>query len=158
MKSKNLVAILVVVLLIIVVVYVVAIKQKKPVTNNTPPPADQQQPQSYSPNIIPNSELPKGLPSSLPLEQGATVLQNFDLKDPATGKTQSTRIYVSKKTVDENWAVYQKYAADNGFAITSMVDQPAIKSFDAEKSGARLNVIIAKDSKGQVTVSVNYIE
>jgi hypothetical protein len=103
------------------------------------------------------AQVPKAMPSNLPFEKGAQILQNFEIKDPTTGKTQSTRAYISGKTIDQNFTLYQKYLKDNGWTVTSSLSQPAINNLSATKAGARLDITIAKDAKGQVTVSVSYV-
>jgi hypothetical protein len=107
---------------------------------------------------VPSADVPQGLPNNIPWESGAAVLQNFTAKDPSTGKTQSTRVYVSGKTLDANFSIYQKYLQDNGWTVSSTVNQPAVKNLSATKSGARLDITIAKNAQGQVTVNVSYLD
>jgi galactitol-specific phosphotransferase system IIB component len=107
---------------------------------------------------VPSAEVPQGLPDNIPWESDATVLQNFTAKDSATGKTQSTRVYVSSKTLDANFTIYQKYLQDNGWTVNSTVNQPAVKNLSATKSGARLDITIAKNAQGQVSVNVSYLD
>lgn len=107
---------------------------------------------------VPANNVPAGFPSGIPWEKNAAVLQNFTAKDPQTGKTQSTRVYISGKTMDENFAIYQKYLQNGGWIISSSIDQPAVKNLDAGKDGARFDITIAKDSKGEVTVNVSYVD
>lgn len=106
------------------------------------------------------------MPANLPFETGAQILQNFEVTDPATGKTQSTRVYVSKKTIEADYASYQKYLKDNSWTVVSSIDQPTIKNLSATKDAARLDsprqarldITFAKDPNGQVTVNVSYVD
>jgi hypothetical protein len=108
--------------------------------------------------MVSSSQVPSGLPANIPWEQGVQIIQNFTSKDPSTGKTQSTRIYVSGKTLAQNFSIYQKYLSDNGWTLTNSVDQPTIKNLDASKGSVRLDITIAQGDKKQVTVNVSIIQ
>ena len=117
--------------------------------------------QSSQPKVevtaIDPTKLPQGLPSDLPMESGAQVLQNFEAKDPVSGKTQASRAYVSKKTLDEVFASYQSYLQKNGWSVQSTINQPGLKNISALKDNTRLSVTIAKDAEGRNTVNVGYV-
>ncbi len=167
MQKKYLIILLVVVLVIIILILPKPrLSKKQPVSNPTNQTATSTETSKVTPSVpplvpmtnIPSSQIPKAMPANLPFEKGAQILQNFEVKDPATGKTQSSRVYVSSKTIDANYAIYQKYLKDNGWTIMSALSQPAIKNFDATKAAARLDITIAQDDKGQVTVNVSYVD
>ena len=156
-------------IILLLVVWLVLNHQTKPVSKSVSQPAKGVASQKVSstptstPTMsqvasVPAAQVPPGMPANLPWEKGATVLQNFTVKDPATGKTQSTRAYVSSKSLDSNFAAYQAYLKKNGWTVVSSIDQPAIKNVSATKSGARLDIIIAKNSQGQVIVNVTYLD
>jgi len=105
-----------------------------------------------------NAYLP-GIPNTLPLEWSAKVLQNFQFKDPGTGKTQHTRVYISGKTIDADFFAFQKYLQTNGWTITATVDQPTSKELDATKDANRISITIVKDAKtNTVDVNVSYFD
>jgi hypothetical protein len=169
MQKKYLIILLVVVLLIIIVII---LPKSKTVNNNKP--AQKQtvattpekaaidaigkaSAPSFAPmTAIPPAQVPQAMPKNLPFETGAKILQNFEIKDPS-GKTQSTRSYVSQKTIDDNYAIYQKYIKDNAWTVVSGLSQPTVKNIDATKASARLDITISQNPAGQVTVNVTYV-
>jgi len=161
MKNKKYLA---VILLVILLVVVLALAWKYPKQNSgvNTNPGEQTTKQQSQPMVgvsaVPPAQIPPGMPSNLPFEANAKILNNFTIKDPTTGKTQSTRAYASQKTIDENFAVYQKYLQDNGWTITNSLDKPTVKNLNASKASANFSIVIGKDSKGQVSVMVSYIQ
>lgn len=152
---------LILVLLAIIVVAAKVLPKRQAVTNNpAQPSAAAKAPAPSMPQVVvvPVAQVPPGLPNNLPWEKGAVVLQNFTVKDPVTGKTQSTRVYVSAKTLDNNFTIYQNYLQQNGWTVVSSINQPTVKNLSAAKAGARLDITIAKDSKGRITVNVSYVD
>ena len=107
---------------------------------------------------LPPSDVPSILPGDLPLEKNVQILQNFTATDSATGKLQATRVYVSKLTADNNFAIFQNYLMENGWSIGGRSDQPNMKYLYATKDSARMDVTIAKNSSGEVTVDISYLK
>lgn len=160
MSKKNVIVLLVLILLVVIIVVVAgsgskkqpAVTQTPTTTTKTPPaPAVQTDVKAVAPDSVPSQ-----LPANIPWEPGAQILQNFEAKDPATGKTQSTRVYVSAKTLDANFTIYQKFFSDNGWTVSSTIDQPTIKNFSATKNGSSMSVTIAS-SNGKNTVNVSMV-
>ena len=162
MEKKIWIPLLVLVLLVVAVVGAKFVYKKQPAAQSGQPKTESQQPStgpsSVAVNPVPSAEVPQGLPDNIPWESDAAVLQNFTAKDSATGKTQSTRVYVSSKTLDANFVIYQKYLQDNGWTVNSTVNQAAVKNLSATKSGARLDITLAKGSDGKITVNVSYLD
>jgi hypothetical protein len=162
MTKKIWIPLLVLVLLVIVAVGAKFLYKKQPAAQSGQPKAVSQQAPTGAAAVaissVPSTEMPQGLPNNIPWESGAAVLQNFTAKDPATGKTQSTRVYVSKKTLDANFTIYQKYLQDNGWTVNTTVNKTDVKNLSATKSGARLDITIAKNTQGQVSVNVSYLD
>jgi len=159
MKPKF-VIIIVVVALVVAVAIIFKIVGKGPYINKKSPVAQTVQtavPAFVSVATIPDAQVPKGFPSDFPFENGVKVLQNSEIKDPVTRKTQSTRAFVSQKTVGDNWSLYRGYIKSNGWSVISSTDQPAIKNFHATKGGAVLDVTVAKDQSGQATITAVYV-
>ena len=107
---------------------------------------------------VPGAQVPAGLPDNLPWEKGAAILQNFTATDPATGNVQATRVYQSAKTPDDNFTVYQKYLKDNGWTVSSSINQPNIKNLSAAKASAHLDITITKTPDNKVTVNVSFVD
>jgi hypothetical protein len=149
---------IVVVLALVVWLVVASKKAAVPASNSVADKTQTQVPKT--PTIVPVAAdvVPQGLPANLPWENGALITQNFTGKDPVTGKTQSTRIYNSAKTLDANFAQYQKYLQDNGWTINSSINQPDVKNLNSVKGDTRLVITMAKDPTGQVVVSVSYVD
>ena len=166
MKNKNyILAGLVIVLIIIVLV--MARKSGNQTTapipshstsstapvSNVPPPKGQ-----LGITNIPAGTLPKGMPTNLPFEKNAKIVENVQIKDPTSGKTQSTRTYISSNSVAADYAAYQQYLKTNGWTIVSSLSQTNVANLNASKGSATLDITIAKDASGQVTVSVAFIQ
>ncbi len=162
MIKKYWAPLLILVLLVIITVAAKVLPKRQAVPNSASKPSASSQAQTPPPMpqvaAVPPAKVPPGLPANLPWEKGATILQNFTAKDPVSGKTQSTREYVSAKSLDDNFSVYQKYLKDNGWTVVSGISQPTIKNLSAAKAGARLDVTISKTPDNKVTVIVSYVD
>jgi hypothetical protein len=162
LKKYRIPIILLALVVVVAIVAIVARKTvKKPVaTGSKTTVTAGQNPSQTEARIqsVPSSELPSGLPDNLPIEKGAAIIQNFTAKDPATGKLQSTRGYTSTQSMDADFAAYQKYFKDNGWTITSTLDQPAVKSIYATKSAATMSVSLASDAAGKAVVVVSLVQ
>src|SRR4051812_33086579 len=128
MKAKYLGAFVFLVVLAAAILLVVKAARKQPANSEQGPGGKTAATQTLTASPVPAEQvpagqLPKAFPADLPLEKNARVLENFETKDQATGKVLSTRVYVSAKTLDENWAAYQKYAKDEGWKIISSINQ-----------------------------------
>ena len=103
---------------------------------------------------LPTDQIPPGLPGNLPLEPKAQVLQNAELN--STSSSQSIRVYVSSQSIDQDFSSYQAYFSQNGWTLNTRetINLPNLKKLLATKDTQTMEVTIAKDSKGQVTVNV----
>ncbi|MDR3643033.1 MAG: hypothetical protein P4L74_05410 [Candidatus Doudnabacteria bacterium] len=148
----------VVIVVLIIIAAVLARQKPMSVVTNQSPAGSQQQPKTEITLLSTSTAPSAALPLDIPWEAGATVIQNVTSKDPSTGKTQYTRVYISSKTLDQNFSIYQTYMSQGGWTITSTLDRPTVKNLNATKPGVRLNVTIAPNQKGQVQVNVSYVE
>lgn len=166
MKNKTLVVLLVI-LAVVAVGYLVLSegqKVKEPVKsqNQTQDQSKNQSPaQPEKPKVnvqgVPKTELPKDFPSDIPLEVGAEVTLNFNGTN-AKGELQASREFISKKTVAENYALYQKALKENGWNITNTIaDAPAGSLIFAVKDNSDLNIRIYIDAANKVRVSINNV-
>jgi hypothetical protein len=70
-------------------------------------------------------------PANLPLEAGATMLQNY--QQDVEAKQQGTKQFLSQKTLTENFELYKKYLSDNNWQVSATIDQAGIKYLSAQK-------------------------
>ncbi len=73
---------------------------------------------------VDHSRLPERFPADIPLESGAVIVYNFNLVN-AAGMYQSTRQFVSKKTIKQNFDFYQDALKKAGYSITKTLDDLA---------------------------------
>lgn len=115
-----------------------------------------------------SSLVPPAFPTDLPLEQGI-LLENkvSENQVPNTGtfevnaETQSVRKFLSDKSVEENFALYEEYFAQQGWEVVNRLDEPDIKVLMAKKSGLEklLKVTISKNAlTGDVSVEISATE
>ena len=104
--------------------------------------------------VLPQNEIPSGLPADLPLDKAATAVQNFESKTADGGKTQFTRVYLSAQSMDNNFTAYQDYMQKQGWRISETMNLAIMKKLVAEKSGATMEITISKDSSGKTLVNV----
>lgn len=164
MKSKNL-AVLLVVVAVIVASYLIFSKSQiakapvKPQNQNQAQDQKTTRPAVAKVEVqaVPKTELPKDFPSDVSLEAGAEITLNFNAIN-AKGEYQASREFISKKTVAENYVLYQKILKDNGWTITiAKADAPAGSFIFAEKNNYKLNIRIYTDAGKAVRVSINNI-
>jgi len=107
-------------------------------------------------NPVESKTLPANLPTDLPWESGAEILQNFEATNKDTGQYQATRVYVSKKTLDQNMTIYKDYLTSHGWVIAGVIDQKEIKSLFATKDKEHLDIVLSHNGDGVDTVNVSY--
>lgn len=104
---------------------------------------------------IKSTELPKGVPSDLPLEKDAKVLSNYNATSPDGTKVQATRSFESAKTAQANFDLYKDYLAKNKWTILGEVNDPAKSkslAIFAKKGEGILNITIAPGSTGKTSI------
>lgn len=106
---------------------------------------------------VPDSQLPTGFPSDIPLEAGAQITQNYTAQ-ASTGLSQATRVWVTAKTLDQEFQVYQTFFGDakNGWTIQNTVNQTNLKAISAGKGKVQVMVNINQNTvTGQKTVNIS---
>ena len=119
-------------------------------------PSSQQQ-ATESPVIsqVDTSKLPDSFPTDIPLESGAKVEQNYNAS--VSGKIQATRIFVSAKSLSENFTLYKTWLTKNGWKIDATLDQPSLKVLVASKGSEMINITInANQQTKENTVNISY--
>lgn len=111
---------------------------------------------AFTKTDLPENSLPDDMPRNLPFEEGAVVLQNYSVTTTDSRK-QSTRSYLSKKSLAQNYKIYSDYLKANQWKVVASLDQPKLKILSATQAGIDLKIDITEDSetaKVQVTVSL----
>ncbi len=106
-----------------------------------------------------SNTLPEKFPADFPLEKNAQVLSNYT----ATGQGifQSTRQFQSKKTIDENFKIYNDYLTQNKWVVESILNNskiPDTKSISAVKGPAHVTITLNRNNYTKlVTVDIVFI-
>jgi hypothetical protein len=93
---------------------------------------------------IPPEKLPSFFPLKIPLEKNAKVLQNYS--QIIGNKEQSTRQFISQKSIAENFRIYKDYLQKNSWTIVNTLDQPEIKSLSAKKTPNNLIITMTSNN------------
>lgn len=106
-------------------------------------------------------ELPGDLPKDLPVEADAFIIRNEIVHYNKSNEVHSTRVYVSEKSTEENFLLFEKYLNNNGWKILAKLDQPDLKYLVAQnnKMEGVLQFNISLNSiTGQVIVETSFIK
>ncbi len=162
MKNKYIWIILGVLAVVLVVVLVLNKNRTAPASKNTSP-SGQSQPEAKNEvksvpiETVKTTALPQEFPSDIPLETGAEVTLNYNATN-AQGQYQASREFISKKTIAENYALYQQVLKSKGWTIISTQEDASAGSLIfAEKSNYSLNIRIYTDAQKKVRVSINNV-
>lgn len=137
-------------------------KQEKKVTNlsenNTTSEDGPKNVLPYKEKDVPAESLPEGFVQGFPLEQNSVVLNNSSA-NTASG-LQSSRMFVSKKSLEENYKIYSEYLTKNKWKVLTSVNNSDLKSISAAgPKGERLDLVISKNSvSGQVQVDIVFLQ
>lgn len=120
----------------------------------------QQKPVNKLQDVKP-AELPKGMPSDLPIETGAKILNNFNATAP-NGQVQATRTYLSAKAVQTNYDIYKSYLTAHKWSIVTEVKDPKhpeILSIFARNAKGTISITIQKNNVNPTgsTVTVTFV-
>lgn len=102
---------------------------------------------------VPSTALPQGFPEDFPVEAGAKILQNYEADD-SHGYFQSTRVFESGKSLNDNKIIYKAYLENNDWLISSELDQEHFRLLTATKGQDQIQVTIAQNLLTQ-DVSIN---
>jgi len=158
MKNKTLVIVLLVIAAASAGYLVFSASQKdKALTVKPQNQTQNRQPGQAQMQAVDKDKLPKDFPADIPIEAGAEITLNFTAIN-ANGETQASREFISKKTVAENYALYQKSLKESGWNITRVDDKSPVGSLIfATKGNYKLNIRIYTQAGNQVRVSINNI-
>lgn len=89
---------------------------------------------------------PEFFPKDMPSEPGATVVKNYNTSTP-DGRKIGTRVYVTAKTVDDNYSLFQDYFKNAGWQVTAapVIKGSTSKTMLATKGNMQAQVTIGDD-------------
>ena len=119
--------------------------QKTANSNANLPPAPQ-----VKKEVVANNQLPDLFPADFPMEANAKIVQNFNGTDSSGKFLQATRTFVTAKTLDQNFTIYQSYFQKNGWTITTSSNLPMLKSLTATKGKVQISVTMSENSLSHV--------
>jgi|GEM_PF-6717272 len=101
--------------------------------------------------------LPTDFPADVPIEKGIKVNQSYRLD--YVGQQQLTIVFLSTKTVKENYTLYSDFLKKQSWIISNKYESPKLSSLYATKGSNDINVTISADSsatsaKSQMSISV----
>ena len=166
MQTKTKVLVLIAIILLATVGYGIYIFQKnKTVTtasipqNIEQPVVEKSQPQeSQEPKKTEfGTDMPTDFPTDIPIESGAKVQQSYGLN--YTGQNQLSIVFLSTKTVKENYSLYSDFLKKQNWNVLNTYDKPTLSSLYGTKEDNEINVTISENTsnasaKSQVSISV----
>jgi hypothetical protein len=108
---------------------------------------------------VPGNQMPIGIPSDLPMDTNAQVLQNFQTNYPNTQAQMSVREYVTQDTLAQAYADYMNYFENNGWQIISSSSLPGVDSLAATQNLTTLATTFSNNSQvneNTVQIQSNY--
>lgn len=103
---------------------------------------------------VEGDKLPDKFPADIPLEAEAPILQNYNLT-AENGDFQATRVFETKKTLSENFALYSTYLKNGQWTLNSSSDEPKLKVLSASRDKDRL-LITFTETEGSNTVNISF--
>jgi hypothetical protein len=86
--------------------------------------------------------LPPGITADMIMDKTPEVMQSESVIDNQTSVAQSSYIYVTKKSIKDNFAAFQKYISDKKWKVVTTVDQADYKQITANLGKSTFNVIL----------------
>jgi len=134
---------------------VVAIVGKQYVGNTA---STYQAPYSDQKQDVSGSQLPTGMPSSIPVEAGAKILENSN-STTSNNALQATRVFESKKTLAENYAIYEKFLTDNNWNVVTRLSEGNNRVLAGRSGQSTLQISMDQDPQTKVVkVSLYYVQ
>ena len=100
---------------------------------------------------------PTDFPTDIPIEKGAQVQQSYSLN--YAGQKQLTMVFLSSKTVKENYSLYAGFLKTQGWNVSNTYQNSALSSLYGTKGNTAINITISENTmsapaKSQVSISV----
>lgn len=131
---------------------VFAVTQKKDTVPETQPATVTSIPQKtdYGANV------PTDFPTDIPVEKGVKFEQSYGLS--YVGQKQLTIVFLSTKTVKENYSLYADFVKKQGWVIFNKYENEKLSSLYGTKGDNDINVTISENTaapvRSQVSISV----
>lgn len=95
------------------------------------------------------NNLPENFPTNIPVEKNAKVNQSYSLD--YAGFKQLSIVFPTKKTINQNYALYAGFLKDDGWSVTQKYESAKVSSLYAKKKFSEINITVTPQ---QVSVSV----
>jgi hypothetical protein len=98
--------------------------------------------------------LPPSFPSTIPVEKNLTLSQSYELNYEK--QKQSTVVFISSKTVAQNYTLYLSTLKQQGWVIAKEYSKPNVSFIYARKDGDEINVTVSEgvSSGSEVSISI----
>jgi len=144
------------IVLVVVIIFVVLVVNQK--RNVAPTPTPQVAELSQEPQKIDfGTNMPTDFPTDIPVEKGVKVEQSYSLN--YAGQKQLTIVFLSTKTVKENYTLYADFLKKQNWNISNKYESANVSSLYGTKESNDINVTISENIsaagvKSQVSISV----
>jgi hypothetical protein len=121
-------------------------------TNQPAPKLDVQQ------TKVPNDKLPDKFPASLPIEQNAKVIDNFN-STASNGNFQATRQYESAKSPADNYKTFEAFFKKDGWTTLSAANTATDRNITVQKDKTIIQALfftntVSKASVAKISVTI----
>lgn len=103
--------------------------------------------------------VPADFPADIPIEEGVKAEQSYSLN--YVGQKQLTIVFISTKTVKENYAFYADFLAKQGWNVSNKFESPKLSSLYGTKESNDINVTISEkklDASVKSQVSISFLK
>lgn len=105
---------------------------------------------------VDSNQLPDRFPANFPLEKNVPINANYTAQ--AEGAFQSTRQFISNKSLAENYKLYSDYLKKDGWKIEATLDEATVKSIFATKGRASVTVTMSQNTTTrESTVDISFV-
>ncbi len=100
--------------------------------------------------------LPDRFPANFPLEKDVPINANYNAE--TNGSFQSTRQFISQKTLVANYNLYTDFLKKDGWTIGSTLNTDDLKVIFAQKNRSSVTVTINRNSlSGENTIDISFV-
>lgn len=155
---RNHLAFIVIVALAIIVLALAGLILVFSMTDKSGPQVNDQETPIVTQKDLPVTQVPEKFPVNVPIEEGATILQNYNAT-AADGRFQATRTFETKKSLDANFTIYENYLKANNWKIETTLNQPEYKLLVGTNGNTQLQISLSENTVDKVkTVDISLTE
>lgn len=124
----------------------------------SPSPTDQTATATTTPQKTDfGTSMPPDFPTDIPIESGVQMEQSYSIN--SSGQKQLTIVFLSDKTVKENYSLYADFLKKQNWNISNTYESLKVSSLYGTKGNNDMNVTISENTsttsiKSQVSISV----